>query len=87
MNYAGNRAALAFLFTDCGLAMTFLYVADTTAIPETARRNRASARKAYDTIAHYLPQLVLTAAESQSIEKQLSALRIRLEAAGEHFPF
>lgn len=66
--------------------MTFLDVADTATIPETARRNRANARRAYDTIVHYLPQLVLTAAESHSIEKQLAALRIRMEAAGEHFP-
>jgi hypothetical protein len=74
-----------FLFTECGLGVTFLNLADNTSIPETAQRNRENARKAYDTILRYMPKLVLSAAESQFIEKKLSALKTRLEAAGEQF--
>ncbi len=68
-----------FLFADCDLAMTFLDVADTTAITETAQRNRQNARKTFSTILRAIPKLVLSAAERQSIEKKLSAVMTRLE--------
>ena len=85
VDFAANRASVDFLFTDCDLAMTFLDVAGTTAIPETAQRNRQNARKAYNAILRAIPKLVLSAAERQSIENKLSALRTRLETAGEQF--
>lgn len=59
--------------------MTFLDVADTTAITETAQRNRQNARKTFSTILRAIPKLVLSAAERQSIEKKLSAVMTRLE--------
>ena len=65
--------------------MTFLDVAGTTAIPETAQRNRQNTRKAYNAILRAISKLVLSAAERQSIENKLSALRTRLETAGEQF--
>jgi len=84
MDFA-NRLGVEFMFTDCDLAMTFLDVADTTTIPETAQRNRQNARKAYDAILYYRAKRVLSAAETKSIEDKLTALRTRLEAAGEQF--
>jgi hypothetical protein len=80
-----NRLGVAFLFTECDLAVTFLNVADNSSILETVLRNRKNARKAYDTILRNMPKLVLNAAESQSIERKLSTLRTRMEAAGEQF--
>jgi hypothetical protein len=80
-----NRIGVDFPFTECDLAVTFLKVADNSAIPETVQRNRGNARKAYDTILRHLPKLVLSAAETQSIERKLSSIRTRLEAVGEQF--
>jgi hypothetical protein len=80
-----NQLGVDFLFTECGLAITFLNVADNTSVPETAQRNRENARKAYDTILRYMPKLVLSAAENKFIEKKLSVVRTRLEDAGEQF--
>jgi hypothetical protein len=85
VDFATNRLGVDFLFTECDLAVTFLNVADNTAIPETVLRNRGNARKAYDTILRYMPKLVLSATETQSIERKLSSIRTRLEAAGEQF--
>ncbi len=53
--------------------MTFLDVAGTTAMPETAQRNRQNARKAYNAILRAIPKLVLSAAERQSIENDEGA--------------
>jgi hypothetical protein len=85
VDFHTNRAGVDFIFLDCDLAMTFLNVADTTKIPETVKRNRQKARKAYDTVRHLLPSLLLTIAETQAIERKLLALRTRMEAAGEEF--
>jgi hypothetical protein len=74
-----------FLLSECDLALTFLDVADATAIPETAQRNRGNARKAYDVILRYMPKLVLSAAESQYTQTKLSTIRTRLEAVGDQF--
>ena len=85
MDPTTNQLGVDFLFTECGLAVTFLNVADTTTIPATAQRNRGNARKAYDAILRYRPRLVLSAAETQSIEDKLSVVRTQLEAVGEQF--
>lgn len=85
MDFHTNRKGVDFIFLDCDLAMTFLNVADTSKIPETVKRNRQKARKAYDTVRHFLPSLLLTTDETEAIEKRLLALRTRMEAAGEEF--
>jgi len=79
-----GRAWISF-FLKCDLALTFLNVADTSKIPETVKRNRQKARKVYDTVRYFLPNLVLTTAETQAIEEKLLVLRTRMEAAGEEF--
>jgi hypothetical protein len=85
MAFDSDRAALEFLCTETDLAMTFLDIADTSVISETSRRNRKNARKAYDTVIHFLPRFMLTAADSRAFQDRLSTLRIRLESVGECF--
>jgi hypothetical protein len=85
MGVASSRALLEFVLIDLDLEMTFLNVADSSTIAETVQRNRHNARRAYDAVLHWLPKLVLTTSEGQAIEKKLSILRLRMEAAGERF--
>jgi hypothetical protein len=46
MGVASSRALLEFVLIDLDLAMTFLNVADSSTIAETAQRNRHYARRA-----------------------------------------
>ena len=80
-----NRLGVQFLLIDLGLALTFLNIASTSVNLETTQRNWKHARKAHDAVAHLLPRLTTTDEELQFIEKELSALRIRLKAVGEIF--
>jgi hypothetical protein len=49
------------------------------------KRNRISARRAYDAILRYLPASNLSAQEAQEIETGLSELRSELQNLGEVF--
>jgi hypothetical protein len=80
-----NRLGVQFLLIDLGLALTFLNIASTSVNLETTQRNWKNARKAHDAVAHLLPRLTTTDEELQFIEKELSALRLRLKAVGEVF--
>ena len=78
-----DRLGLEYLISDMDLALTFLQIAATSSDRETRERNRKNARKAYETVLHFLPRLDPTAEERQTIEEKLAALRTRLQALGE----
>ncbi len=63
----------------------FLGVAQVTANPATARRNRQNARKAYATVSRLLLRLDPTEAELEMIDSQMYDLRLQLESMGETF--
>ena len=78
-----NSAGLTdFLLSDLDLALTFMDVADTTGIEETAHRNHENARKAYDTVLDILSRLTLKIAQRDAVESRLAVLKSRLESAG-----
>ncbi len=79
---ASDPGGRDFLLTDVDLALTFLDVADTTAVEETAHRNREHARQAYGTVANFLTKLNLKVADREAVETRLAVLKERLDAAG-----
>jgi hypothetical protein len=71
-----------FLLTDVDLALTFMDIADTTTIEETAHRNRARALQAYNSVLHFLSRPALRHIDRHSIEIRLATLKARLDAVG-----
>jgi hypothetical protein len=79
-----RRAGAEFIITDLELAFTFLEIARTSLVVETARRNQENARKAYDAVLRFWPRCLpaLSAAERQTLEDNLRKLRNRLVQLG-----
>lgn len=46
-------------------------------------RNRTNARKAYDSLMHFLPTLMLSDVELADVEESLAKLRVELQSLGE----
>lgn len=78
-----NRFAMAFLNAELHTGLTFSRVAMVTRSQEKKDRNRVNARKAYDSILHYLPGSHLTTRESNAFELKLDELRSVLKSLGE----
>lgn len=78
-----DRLKVELLFTDCELGMTFLDVAAKSGNSETVQRSRQHARRAYETVRHYMPKVVLSPAETKAIKSKLSELKRRLASVGE----
>jgi len=77
-----DASATDFLVTDLDLALTFMDIAETTNIEETAHRNREKARHAYNTVKDFLSRPALRHIDRGSIETRLARLKARLEAVG-----
>ena len=77
-----ETAATDFLVTDLDLALTFMDIAETTNIEETAHRNREKARRAYTTVKDFLSRPALKQVDRGSIETRLARLKARLDAVG-----
>ena len=78
-----DRSALAFLNAEFHTGMAMSRVALLARSQEKKERNRANARKAYDSILHYLPGSHLTAREANDFETKLEELRAILKSLGE----
>ena len=65
--------------------MTFMDVADATAVEKTARRNHENARRAYETVVRLLRNLAPNPEQRQILDEKLSALKTRLQAVGQQF--
>ena len=63
--------------------MTFFRVAESATHEDKKQRNRANARKAYDSVLHYLPDTVLTEDQVTEIKLGLEELRLALQSLGE----
>ncbi|HKF46728.1 MAG TPA: hypothetical protein VKB38_05175 [Terracidiphilus sp.] len=77
-----DQIGVSFLFTELESADTFLDIADTTSMPESADRNRRHAFKAYMTVRDLLPLVVLQEEEEADIYHKLNLIRQRLIEAG-----
>lgn len=79
-----NRAGCDFLKVDVATALLFAQTALSTDDPVKKRRNRKSARKAYDTVIRIAKKIVLTDQDAKYLEKGLKQLRAELTQLGEN---
>jgi hypothetical protein len=80
-----NRASVNFLKIDVATALTFSEIALQTPDSEKQRRNRRSARKAYDTVLRLMGRVSLTKDDAQSLSRNLQRLKSELVRLGETF--
>jgi hypothetical protein len=82
-----RRSGAEFIMVDLDLAFTFLDIASTSQVAETACRNQENARTAYDMILRLLPRSIaaLSTPERQNVKDKLTDLKSRLEELGEEF--
>jgi hypothetical protein len=82
-----RRSGAEFIMADLDLAFTFLDIASTSQVADTACRNQENARTAYDMVVRFLPRSItaLSAAERQGVQDKLADLKSRLQELGEEF--
>ena len=80
-----NRAGTQFLKVDVATALTFAETALGTQDAAKKRRNRKSARKAYDTVVRMAKKVTLSDQDSKELERGLHRLRANLRRLGETF--
>jgi hypothetical protein len=78
-----TRSGLSFLNAELHTGLALSRVATTARSPEKKQRNLTNARKAYDSILHYLPGSHLTPAEASDFDLRLDELREVLKSLGE----
>jgi hypothetical protein len=76
-------SSIAFLRTELSTGLTFTRVAQSATRAGKRERNRCNARKAYDSVLHFLPTARLTADEAQEVQSRLEELRFQLKSLGE----
>ncbi len=81
-----NAVSVEVLKTDLNTGMTFAHIAQqSTRDPEKKRRNRANARKAYDSVLDYEKRLEITEKDKRDIAEKLTRLKSVLIQLGEVF--
>lgn len=78
-----NRSQVAFLLCELAAGNTFVRIARTKGNRDDAARNRALARKAYDSVLHFMGRVSMSHEEAQKVHVELAALKRRLIALGE----
>lgn len=78
-----NSTRVDFLKVDVETALTFTGLALGTEDQEKKQRNRANARKAYDTILRLSRNVLFTAAEEAYMKQRLEQLKTDLARLGE----
>ncbi len=80
-----EAAKIQFIITELDLAFTFCDIAASANNDDKARRNTASARKAYDSATHFLASATTTPETRQAIDNKVERLKSllgSLEKAG-----
>ena len=77
-----NQSGVEFLLADLDLALTFMDIAATSGIEETAHRNHKRARYAYDTALRLLRRLTPDTEQRNAINAKMALLKKRLQAVG-----
>ena len=82
-----RRSGAEFIMADLDLAFTFLEIASTSQVADTACRNQENARTAYDMVLRFLPRSIaaLSVAERKGVQDKLADLKSRLQELGEEF--
>jgi hypothetical protein len=76
-------AQTEFLRTELFAGITRANIARNTPDESKKERNRREARKAYDTVLRFLPQMYLSEKEKEQIDSKLAALKSALRSLGE----
>ena len=76
-----HKTGMGFLIADLELGLTFMDVAGTSTDADTARRNHANARTAYETVLGMKSRVALTPAEEALVNDKLDLLKARLDDA------
>ena len=80
-----NRLKVDLIKTDLNVAITFTEIATESTNEETKHRNRGNARKAYDSVLHFLSTAILTPIDEKEITTKLALLKSALMKLGEAF--
>lgn len=80
-----NRISTDFLKVDIQTAFTFTRIALQTEDPVRKRRNRRSARTAYDTVLRLMGKIQLSESDARVLDSKLKRLKSELRELGETF--
>ncbi len=81
-----NNTRIQAVMADLKVGLTLVRIAlSSRSRSERRQRNRANARKAYDSVVQYRKDLILTSAEEQVFNSGLTQLKSLLEQLGESF--
>ena len=75
-----HRVGVQFLLADLATALTFLDVAEVTALKDSRLRNLQNAQNVYDTVTRLLPGVSPSVEERALLEDRLAELTRRLSA-------
>jgi uncharacterized coiled-coil DUF342 family protein len=82
-----NDRKIELMKVDLEVASTFAMIAEDSRNDAVKRtRNRANARRGYDTIIHFMETAILTKADRNTLTKNLGRLKSTLVRLGEEFP-
>ena len=78
-----NVVEVGFLRSELQVGLTLTRIAMDARHHDKSKRNCINARKAYDSVLRFLPNVSLSADESKEIASKLKQLRAELEVLGE----
>ena len=78
-----DETGVEFLRTELRTGLTMAKIARETQSPNKADRNRANARKAYDTALRFFAKTSLTDEEAEELRGMITRLKSALTALGE----
>lgn len=78
-----SPAEVRFLYAEVLTGLTTAKIALTTKSTEKKERNRAMARRAYDTVLRFVPKTYVTDSEAADLREKLEQLKADLRALGE----
>ena len=78
-----SHSEMVFLRTELQTGLTLSKIALEAADQDKIERNRANARKAYDSLMHFMPKATLKAEEADEIRIGLARLKSELQQLGE----
>ena len=80
-----EHSGMEFLRTELSTGFTLSRLAQSAKQMDKKRRTRGNARKAYDSVLHFLPTARLTADEAAEVNSKMEELRFELHCLGEKF--
>lgn len=81
--FDASNAGIQFLRTELIAGLTFSKIALQAKNNAKGERNRMNARKAYDTLLHFIPETSLSVEDAKEINAKMAQLRADLQQLGE----